>query len=52
MDINYEWVKGHAYEINRDPTKLERIDIVAEELCDVIRETVRGPFGARPNCGL
>jgi transposase len=28
------------------------MNIVADELCDVIRETARGPFGARPNCGL
>jgi hypothetical protein len=51
-DINYEWVKGHAYELNRDRTKLERMNIIADELCDVIRETARGPFGARPNCGI
>jgi hypothetical protein len=28
------------------------VNIVADELCDVIWETARGPFGARPNCGL
>jgi hypothetical protein len=31
-DIYYKWVKGHAYELNRDPTKLERMNIVADEL--------------------
>jgi hypothetical protein len=52
-DIYYEWVKQrHAYELNRDPTKFERVNIVADELCDVIRETSRGPFASRPNCGL
>jgi hypothetical protein len=51
-DVNYEWVKGHADDLNRDPTKLERMNIVADELCDVIRETVSGTFGARPNCGI
>jgi hypothetical protein len=50
-DIQYEWVKWHADELNRDPTKLERKNIVADELCDIIRETSRGHFGARPNCG-
>jgi hypothetical protein len=28
------------------------MNIVADELCDVIRETSRGPFGNIPNCGL
>jgi hypothetical protein len=51
-DIHYECVKGHADKLNRDPTKLERMNIVADELCEVIRETARGPFGARPNFGM
>jgi hypothetical protein len=51
-DIHYEWVKGHADELTRDPTRLERMNIVADELCDVLRETAIGPFGARPNCGI
>jgi hypothetical protein len=53
-DIHYELVKGHADELNRDPTKLERMNIVADELCDITRETARGPFGARTTlgCGL
>jgi ribonuclease HI len=51
-EVHYEWIKGHAEELNRAPTKLERINIVANELCDVIREAARGKFGARPNCGL
>jgi hypothetical protein len=50
--VHYEWVKGHADELNRDPTKLERMNIVADELCNIIRETVRGPFGTRPNYRL
>jgi hypothetical protein len=50
--VHYEWVKGHADDLNRYLTKLERMNIVADELCDVMRETARGPFGARPNCGL
>jgi hypothetical protein len=45
-DIHYKWVKGHADELYRDPTKLERLNIVADELCEIIREPARGPFGA------
>jgi hypothetical protein len=28
------------------------MNILADALCDVIWEIARGPFGARPNCGL
>jgi hypothetical protein len=28
------------------------MNIVADELCNVIRETAKGTFGVRPNCGL
>jgi hypothetical protein len=51
-EVHYELVKVHAYDLNRDLTKREWMNIVADELCDVIRETARGPFGARPKCGL
>jgi ribonuclease HI len=36
-EVHYEWVKGHADKLNRDPTKFERMNIVADELYDVIR---------------
>jgi ribonuclease HI len=36
-EVHYEWVKGHADKLNRDPTKFERMNIVSDELCDVIR---------------
>jgi hypothetical protein len=52
LKVQYEWVKGHADDLNRYPTKHERLNIVADELCDVIRDTARAPFGARPKCGL
>jgi hypothetical protein len=51
-EVNSEWLNGHADDLNRYPTKLEHLNIVVDELCDIICETARGPFGARPNCGL
>jgi hypothetical protein len=51
-EVHYEWVKDHTADLNRSPKKLEHMNIVADELCDFIWETSRGPFGARPNCGL
>jgi ribonuclease HI len=37
VDIKYEWVKGHADDLDREPTKCERLNIGAEEICDVVR---------------
>jgi hypothetical protein len=51
-EVYYEWVKGHAYDLNKHPIKLECLNIVAGELCDITRETARGPFGARPTYWL
>jgi hypothetical protein len=52
IDVQYEWVKGLTDDLNREATKHERLNIVADELFDVIRETDRGPYGAIPNCGI
>jgi hypothetical protein len=41
--IRYEWVKGHTYDLNREATQYELMNIVAAELCNIIRETARGP---------
>jgi hypothetical protein len=30
-DIHYEWVKGHADELHRKPTKLEQMNMVADK---------------------
>jgi hypothetical protein len=52
VDIKYEWVKGHADDLDREPMKCERLNIVADEKFDVVRALALGPFGAKPNCGL
>jgi hypothetical protein len=38
--------------LDREPTKCERLNIVAYEICDVVRATAQGSYGVRPNCGL
>jgi hypothetical protein len=38
--------------MNGEATTHECMNIVADELCNIIRETVRGVYRARPNCGL
>jgi hypothetical protein len=52
LEVNYEWVKGHADDLDRELTKYERLNIVADIICDVGRATAQGPYGARPKCGL
>jgi ribonuclease HI len=52
LDIKYEWVKGHTDDLDRDPTKCERLNIVSDEICDVVRASAQGPYGKKTNCGL
>jgi hypothetical protein len=52
INIQYAWVRGHADSLDRETTREEREKIIADELCDIIRETATGRDGARPNCGL
>jgi hypothetical protein len=52
MELIYEWVNGHAKDLNRYPAKLEWMNIVADDLCDVIRKISRGPFVTRSKCGI
>jgi hypothetical protein len=52
LEVKYEWVKGHADDLDREPTNCERLNIVADKICDVVRATAQGPYWRRPNCGL
>jgi hypothetical protein len=52
LEVKYEVVKGHADDLDREPKKCECLNIVADEICDVVRATAQGPHGARPNCGI
>jgi hypothetical protein len=37
INIKYEWVRGHADSLERETTREERANIIADELCDIIR---------------
>jgi hypothetical protein len=52
INIQYAWVRGHADSLEIETKREERANIIADELCDIIRETATGRHGARPNCGL
>jgi hypothetical protein len=52
INIQYAWVRGHADSLERETTREERANIIADEVCDIIRETATGRHRSRPNCGL
>jgi hypothetical protein len=52
LDITYEWVKGHADDLNQELTRAERLNVIADEQCDVVRQHASGPHRARSSAGL
>jgi hypothetical protein len=52
MDITYEWVKGHADDLNREFTRAERLNVIADEQCGVDRLHASGTRSARSSAGL
>jgi hypothetical protein len=52
INIQHAWVRGYADSLDRETTREEKANIIADELCDIIRETATGRDRARPNCGL
>jgi hypothetical protein len=52
LDITYEWVKGHADDLNRELNGAERLNMIADKQCDVLRQQASGPWSARSSTGL
>jgi hypothetical protein len=52
MDITYEWVKGHADDLNRELTRAEPHNVIADEQCDLVRLHASGTRSARAPAGL
>jgi hypothetical protein len=52
LEIKYSWVKGHPDKLEREPDKYERLNIMADEICDGIRAAATGITGARGSCGM
>jgi hypothetical protein len=52
LDITYEWVKGHADDLNRELNQAERLNMIADEQCDVVRQQASGPRSARSSAGI
>jgi hypothetical protein len=51
MDITYEWVKGHADDLNRELTQAERLNVIADEQCDVYMLAGHGAQGHQQDYG-
>jgi hypothetical protein len=52
MDITYEWVKGHGDDLNRELTRAERLNVIADEEFDVVRQHASGTRSARSSAGI
>jgi hypothetical protein len=52
MDITCEWVKGHADDLNCELTQAERLNVIADEQCDVVRQHASRPRRARSSAVL
>jgi hypothetical protein len=42
IEIMYEWVKGHAYDLNRELNRAERINVIADKQCYIVRQQANG----------
>jgi hypothetical protein len=52
LNITYDWVKGHANDLNRELNLAERLNVIADEQCDTVRQQASGPRSARSSAGL
>jgi hypothetical protein len=52
LDITYYWVKGHADDLNHKLNREERLNVIADEHCDLVRQQARGPRSERSSAGL
>jgi hypothetical protein len=50
--ITYEWVKGHVDDLNRELNREERLNVIADEQCDLFQEQSSGSRSARSSTGL
>jgi hypothetical protein len=48
----YDWVKGHADDLNRELNRAERLNVIADEQCDIVRQQASDPRSVRSSTGL
>jgi hypothetical protein len=52
LDIMYDWVKGHADDLNRELNRAERLYVIADEQCDIVWQQAHGTRSTRSAAGL
>jgi hypothetical protein len=52
LDITYDWVNGHADNLNRELNRAERLNGMAAEQCDIVRQQSSDPRSAMSSAGL
>jgi hypothetical protein len=52
LDIMYDWVKGNTDDLNRVLNRAERLNVIAEEQCDIVRQQSNGLKSASSSAGL
>jgi hypothetical protein len=52
LDVTYDQVKGHADDLNRELNRAERLNMIADEQCDTVRQQASGLRSARSSAGL
>jgi hypothetical protein len=52
LDITYDWVKGNADDLNHELNREKRLNVIADEQCDIVRQQTSGPRSARSSAGL
>jgi hypothetical protein len=48
----YEWVKGHADDLNCELNHADKLNVIADEQCDLVRQQANGPRSARSSTDL
>jgi hypothetical protein len=52
LGITYDWVKGHADYLNRELKRAERLNVIADEQCDIVQQHASGTRSASSSAGI
>jgi hypothetical protein len=52
IEIMYEWVKGHAEDLNSELSRGERLKVISDKQCDLVQQQASGPRIVRSSTGL
>jgi hypothetical protein len=52
LDITYDWVRGHVDDLNRELTRAERPNVIADKQCGIVWQQAIGTRSANSSAGL